>query len=72
MIFVATVPGPDRNASPVGECSAGSISCCTVKATSSAENGVPSENESPLRSLKVICRPSFETFHECASSGSSA
>jgi hypothetical protein len=43
-----------------------------VCATSSAENGVPSENEIPLRNLKVICFPSFDTFHDCASSGSKA
>src|ERR1051325_3209921 len=30
MIFVSTFPGPERNVSPVGECNAGSISCCTV------------------------------------------
>src|SRR3981081_4028211 len=70
--FVSTVPGPVLKESPVGECKAGSISCCTVNATSSAENGVPSENETPLRNLKVICFPSFESFHDCASSGSTA
>src|SRR5579864_2346731 len=72
MIFVSTLPGPERNASPVGECNAGSINCCTVYATSSAEKGVLSENETPLRSLSVICLPSFDTFHDCANSGSNA
>jgi len=34
------------------------------------ENGLPSENVTPRRSLKVICLPSFETFQDSASSGS--
>ena len=70
IIFVLTAPLLERNASPVEECSAGSMSRCIVKATSSEENGLPSENVMPRRSLKVICLPSFETFHDSASSGS--
>ena len=70
MILVLTAPLPERNASPVEECSAGSMSRCMVKATSSEENGLPSEKVIPWRSLKVICLPSFETFHDSASSGS--
>jgi hypothetical protein len=72
MILVVTAPLPERNASPVVECSAGSMSRCMVKATSSEENGLPSENVMPWRSLKVICLPSFDTFHDSASSGSSS
>src|SRR5579864_7959682 len=70
VIFVSGLPVPDRNVSPVAESSAGSINCWTVYATSSAENGVPSENDTPLCSLNVICLLSFEIFHDVASPGS--
>src|SRR5580658_313395 len=69
-ILVLTAPLPERNASPVEECNAGSMSRCMVKATSSEENGLPSEKATPWRSLKVICLPSFDSFHDSASSGS--
>ena len=39
-----------------------------VKATSSAEKGVPSEKRSPSRSSKVIVFPPFVIFHEVARS----
>ena len=71
MILEVTAPLPERNASPVEECSAGSMRRCMVKATSSEEKGLPSEKVMPLRSLKVICFPSFEIFQDSASSGSS-
>ena len=70
--FTFTCPSADRNESPVGEWRFGSISARIVKATSSAENGVPSENKIPSRNLKLIFRPASDTFQEAASSGCSS
>ena len=67
-ILVSTFPSPARKASAVGECNVGSIK--RVSATSAAPNGVPSENWTPSRSVKVMVRPSWLSLQALASSGS--
>ena len=49
---ISAAPGPERNASPTGACSFGSITMRMVSATSSAVNGVPSEKLRPGPELK--------------------
>src|SRR5271163_1832818 len=63
---ILTCPCPERKGSAVGECRFGSINVRMVYATSSAENGVPSEKTTFLRSSKEMVCPPLETFHELA------
>src|SRR5271163_1340629 len=71
LISLFTYPAEERKGSANGECRAGSINLRMVKATSSAENGVPSEKRTPSRSSKVMDCPLLETFHDVAISGCS-
>jgi hypothetical protein len=57
LVSTRTLPEPERKASPVGDARLGSSNRSIVKATSAAEKGVPSENDTSLRSLNQIFRP---------------